>query len=266
MLIATADLERQARWEAECFRRAAEKFRQITAGKAAHEVPGAQKVLGKLLPDFQAALAADQKNAVTAVAAGTRPSPWMTPIQLLSAETLAVTTAVTAFNGVLRGADRGLVGADHEGCSLVILAKMVAAAVQQQAAYDKWRAGDKAAEQRFRKRHPDMGRTAWQRWSKRIGLEKPEAWTIPTQVFFGVHLLTRLTEAAPTLVEIGLLHLPGGQSRKQFRATPKLVELLETAAMRREIAIPLYRPMKCPPIPWRYEEPVGIPQITGEAA
>lgn len=253
------DLLAEARWEQEGVRRAAQRWREAAAVADPSTLPSGQKLLREVLPPLIEKITALQMRAAE-MRQTAREQKWALPIQLLSAETLAVITVVRALAGA---AVPAAVRATVTGLSIDI-----AQAVRDEVDYQQWieaqKDVNKAAKEAkdwdhidlvaaFKRRYPTADRKSWRRFRRKLELALTEPWDRPTAVQLGTALIHALVEAAPDRFVVAPIPLAGGRAQNYVRLSPETIAMLRDVNTRSEVARPMLMPMLIPPIPWRYE-------------
>jgi hypothetical protein len=253
------DLLAEARWEMEGTRRAAERYREAAAASDPGDLPSGQRLLREVIPKLEARITEMQLEAADRIASwGGRPI-WEWPIQLLSADILAVIT--------LRCSLRAARGESANVAAVPYIAREIASSVRDELEYQTWIAAqaatNKAAKEAhtphrdvlaaMRARYPEVDRKVWRRWRRRVAAERSEKWDEAVSVSFGSALLKALCEAAPERFEIAAVRLDAGRKRNILRLSPETTQLMDDIEVRAEVARPMLMPMLIPPIPWRYE-------------
>lgn len=253
------DLLMEARWEQEGVRRATERYREAAAKADPSTLPSGQKLLRAVVPPLIEKIIELQLRGgeLARNAVGTK---WAIPIQLLSAETLAVITTVRALTNAQVPADTS--------ATVTGLALDIAVAVRDELDYRDWVdaqvADNKAAQEArnwdhvdllaaFKRRYPSADRRSWRRFRRKLEHVRAEPWDRPTQVQLGSALINALVEAAPDRFEVEARRVSDGRTQNYLRLSAETQATLRDVEARAEVTRPMLMPMLIPPLDWRYE-------------
>ena len=258
------DLTRQARWEVEGTRRAAERYREVAATADPSTLPSGRRLLREVVPLLTEAVKAAQAEAMDAIGAGPkagRLSGWQWPMQLLAPEKLAV---ITLTNALRAEQQQGGMTSD-----LTSLAVAIAGAIRDELEFERWMreqvSANKAAwEARdgdhrnvlgaFKARYPNVDRKVWARWRQRVKATRDTQWDKASAVQTGAKLVALLVEVAPARFYSAMRRLVGGRTQLYLKIDEETLAMMNDIEERAAVRRPALMPMLCPPLPWVYSE------------
>lgn len=256
MIPSADDLYREAQWEMKGIRQAAQLYREASASLSPSELPSGQWLLREIVPGLAQAIRKEQETGLVALGRtlkqGYETGAWALPLQLLTADELALITTIVGFDAVRGGQIANVLG----------LAKQIAHRVQDELGWRVWTIEQKQSVKhggedllgRLQRRYPMVTRKVWSKWQTKIGLLRAAKWSETQEVSFGSTLLGILCQSSPEHFSTVSLR-DGNSTVKRLRLSDETAERLSDIETRREVLRPRLMPMVIPPIPWEYAQP-----------
>jgi DNA-directed RNA polymerase len=243
-------------------RRATMRYREAAENADPMTLPPGRKLLREVCGPLIQAITAKQEEARARLdGVSGRHGLWVWPIQMVTAEKLAIITLNAALNA-------GAPGRTGISQSLASQAKQVAYRVRAEIEYERWGAGQEQANAEAKKvkntdhvdllkalknTYPSVDRRVWARWRTKVKATREEPWDEGVEVALGTCLFRVLVEACPTLFAIAERPASGGV-QYYLKTTDECREYLADLTARAEVSSPSLLPMIIPPNPWRYDQ------------
>jgi DNA-directed RNA polymerase len=254
------EIERQVRWEVAAVELAIKRYREEQARPdlAAADKSAGQAVIRAAMAELVPFLV-DIQNTLTE-SAPSGPNEWWTYVTLIDAEKLAYLT-LRAVVG--ERPDDGVPGARK----LSACARAFALSVEQEVAYQRWVADDRAAAKDARHRGVPYQRQldalkrrvkkidarGWKRWMARLERAYRREWPEAQRFLFGAACIKWACEHGGDLFKIVLVPRRG-KTELFVTMTERGQHLMEDHTARAEVSKRIDRPMLCRPKPWQWQE------------
>jgi DNA-directed RNA polymerase N-terminal len=251
-----AQIERQIRWEGAAVEAGIKRYREELASPTmtlADTSPG-QKIIRTIMADFVPWLADAQEVTKAGLVCGSgQPRDWTFLLLLLPPEHLAYLT----LRSVMTERPKGTGGPQSR--TLTSCARTLAAAIEQEVAFQSWVAEerDKRREARklgkpYRDLYEALRRSTkvingrmFRRWMARIERLWRQGWSEQDRFQLGCNLIKYMIDHGARYFELTTSR-HSGKTQTYVTLTEQARVIIEDAHARAEVMCPAHRPMLCP--------------------